>query len=124
GVVTDINGQFSISVEPGDVLVISFIGYATQEMIVTPELSDPVITLAFADSQLGEVVVVGYGTMQKRDVTGAVSQVSGEDLKNMPVRNATEALQGRTSGVVVTSTGGSPGTPPAVRIRGIGTVNN
>src|SRR5690606_24083388 len=100
------------------------IGYAPQEMPVRLDASDLIITLERSDSQLGEVVVVGYGTMKKRDVTGAVSQVSGDDLKNMPVRNATEALQGKTSGVVVTSTGGSPGTPPAVRLRGVGTVNN
>src|SRR5690606_29168063 len=73
---------------------------------------------------IDEVVVVGYGTQLKRDLTGAVSKVSGEDLKNMPIRNAVEGLQGQTSGVQVTSTGGSPGTPPAVRIRGIGTVND
>jgi len=124
GVVTDINGLFSISVQSNDVLQVSFIGYASQEIPVDLDASELVITLERADSQLGEVVVVGYGTMKKRDVTGAVSQVSGDNLKNMPVRNATEALQGQTSGVMVTSTGGSPGTPPAVRIRGIGTVNN
>src|SRR5690606_36838520 len=62
--------------------------------------------------------------MQKRDVTGGVDQVQGGDLMNMPIRNAIEALQGKTSGGTVTSTGGSPRTPPAVRIRGIGTVNN
>ena len=122
--IADKNGNFSITVNAKDVIHISFIGYQTKELIVTDDFSDVVVVLESADSQLGEVIVVGYGTMKKRDVTGAVSQIKGDDLKNMPVRSATEALQGKTSGVVVTSTGGSPGTPPSVRIRGIGTVNN
>ncbi len=123
-VISDANGNFSISVEDNDVIQVSFIGYVTQEMTVNSRIKNITVSLKSADAQLGEVVVVGYGTMKKRDVTGSVSQIKGDDLKNMPVRNATEALQGRTSGVVVTSTGGSPGTAPAVRIRGVGTVNN
>lgn len=123
GAVTDANGNFSITVNNGDIIQASFIGYITQEIVVNSEQSIT-ISLVPSYSQLGEVVVVGYGTMKKRDVTGAVSQIKGDDLKNMPVRSATEALQGKTSGVVVTSTGGSPGAAPAVRIRGIGTVNN
>ncbi len=123
-VISDANGNFSISVADNDIIEVSFIGYHSQEVTVNAGMTTVTITLKSADAQLGEVVVVGYGTMKKRDVTGAVSQVKGDELKNLPVRNATEALQGKTSGVVVTSTGGSPGTPPAVRIRGIGTVNN
>lgn len=73
---------------------------------------------------LEEVVVVGYGTQLKKDLTGAVEQIAGKELKNMPVRNATEALQGQVAGVQITSAGGSPGTAPAVRIRGVGTVND
>lgn len=122
--ISDANGNFSLSVADNDVLQVSFIGYHTQEVTVNSEMTTVTITLKSADAQLEGVVVVGYGTMKKRDVTGAVSQIKGDALKNMPVRNATEALQGKTSGVVVTSTGGSPGTAPAVRIRGIGTVNN
>ncbi len=124
GVMTDNNGNFSIMVNNNDVLQVSFIGYVTKEIILDENSANVVITLKSADAQLGEVVVVGYGTMKKRDVTGAVSQIKGDDLKNMPVRNATEALQGKTPGVMVTSTGGSPGAAPSVRIRGIGTVNN
>src|SRR5690606_2402020 len=122
-VVTDANGNFSIVAQEGDIIEASFIGYNPKRATVT-DGSSVTILLERSYAELGEVVVVGYGTMKKRDVTGAVAQVKGDDLKNMPVRNATEALQGKTSGVTVTSTGGSPGTPPAVRIRGIGTVNN
>ncbi|WP_205941064.1 TonB-dependent receptor [Albibacterium indicum] len=122
-VVTDANGNFSIVAQEGDIIEASFIGYNPKRATVT-EGSSVTILLEPSYAELGEVVVIGYGTMKKRDVTGAVAQVKGVDLKNMPVRNATEALQGKTSGVTVTSTGGSPGTPPAVRIRGIGTVNN
>jgi TonB-linked SusC/RagA family outer membrane protein len=123
-VISDANGNFSITVTDNDIIQVSFIGYHTQEVTVNSEMTTVTISLKSSDAHLREVVVVGYGTMEKRDVTGAVSQIKGDALKNMPVRNVTEALQGKTSGVVVTSTGGSPGTAPAVRIRGIGTVNN
>jgi TonB-linked SusC/RagA family outer membrane protein len=123
GTNTGDGGKFSLTVPDDATLVISFIGFNTQEIAVSGKTSFD-ITLTENESMLEEVVVVGYGTQRKRDLTGAVSQISGDELKNMPVRNATEALQGQSAGVQITSTGGSPGTPPAVRIRGIGTVND
>lgn len=123
GATTNSEGRYLIQASPGDVLVFSFIGYQKLEVVLSDQQTVDV-ALHTVESELDQVVVVGYGVQRKRDLTGSVSQISGEDLKNMPVRNATEALQGQSSGVLVTSTGGSPGTPPAVRIRGIGTVND
>lgn len=120
---TNEQGNFSINAPLQSTLSITYLGYEPQDWVVgsARELQ---IVLKSTEAALDEVVVVGYGTQRKRDLTGAVGQVSGTDLRNMPIRNATEAIQGQTAGVQVTSTGGSPGTPPAVRIRGIGTVND
>lgn len=120
---TDQEGNFSLTVPPNSTIVISYLGYEQQEIPLQGR-QEVVIVLTPDQAELDEVVVVGYGTQRKRDLTGAVGQVSGTDLRNMPIRNATEGLQGQAAGVQVTSTGGSPGTPPAVRIRGIGTVND
>src|SRR5690606_30500559 len=122
GTITGQDGHFTIEAQSTDVLVFSMVGYRSQE--VSAGAGTIRVVLSMLPSNLEEVVVVGYGVQRKRDLTGAVSQIKGEDLKNMPVRNATEALQGQVAGVLITATGGSPGTPPAVRIRGIGTVND
>ncbi|MDR2285290.1 MAG: TonB-dependent receptor [Sphingobacterium sp.] len=121
---TDETGSFSLDrVTIGQSLSFSIIGYLSAQFKVQ---SYDALNVVLEESVEGldEVVVVGYGTQRKRDLTGSVEQISGKDLKSMPVRNATEALQGQAAGVQITSTGGSPGTPPAVRIRGIGTVND
>jgi len=123
GTVTDIDGLFTLNVEENAVIRISYIGYLDQQ-INTSNQQTFNITLIEDTQSLDELVVVGYGTMRKSDMTGALSQISGDDLKNLPVRSVADALQGKTAGVMVTSTGGSPGTPPAVRVRGVGTVNN
>jgi TonB-linked SusC/RagA family outer membrane protein len=103
-------------------LVISFIGYATQEITVGTQTSINV-RLAPDVTQLGEVVVVGYGTQKKTSVTGAISSVSSKELSAQPVVNVGQALQGRVAGVTVVNNG-APGAAPIVRIRGVGTVNN
>ena len=123
-VVTDFDGNFSLQVASSEsVLVFSYVGMKETRRTIGDNTTFNVEMEE--DSQaLDEVVVVGYGTQLKREITGSVSQVSSEDLENMPIRSAAEALQGQSAGVMVTSTGGSPGTPPAVRIRGVGTVNN
>ncbi|MDR2497763.1 MAG: TonB-dependent receptor [Tannerellaceae bacterium] len=123
GVISNVDGRFEISVSDNAVLLVSYIGYAGQEIAVGNQSS---FNIVLKESALGleEVVVVGYGVQKKKDLTGSVSQVRGGELKNLPVRSAVDALQGRSAGVMITSTGGSPGTPPAVRIRGIGTINN
>lgn len=124
GAITDIDGQFSIdNVASGAVLTVSYIGYITQEITVG-DRSVIKITLMDDTQALEEVVVVGYGSFKKSDLTGAISQVKGDDLVNLPMRSAADALQGKAAGVMVTATSGSPGSVGSVRIRGVGTINN
>jgi TonB-dependent starch-binding outer membrane protein SusC len=123
GTITDVNGKFSISASPLDVLVISFIGYQTQEMLVGDRLEINV-SLAEGISELDEVVVIGYGTQKKKLVTGATDQVKGEDLQQRNTLNTIQALQGMTPGVNVTSTSGQPGEDMKVTIRGLGTIGD
>lgn len=124
GTTTDKDGAYQISVQNENAtLVFSFIGYATQEISVGGR-SEINIGLVQDMTSLQEVVVVGYGTQRKSDLTGAVSSVKAEDIKKMPVATVDQALQGRASGVTVTSNSGSPGTPVQIRVRGIGTINN
>ena len=91
-------------------------------VITTPE--DIVIVVTASSSTLNEVVVVGYGSQSKRDVTGSVAKVKGEDIKNLPVSNPAAAIQGKAAGVDIVRSDGSPGSIPSIRIRGTGTVNN
>lgn len=117
GTVTNIEGHFSIEVEgPETVLVISSVGYEKQEIRVGNR-SVINITLTSDITALSEVVVVGYGTMKKSDVTGALSQISAEELKAMPVQNTIQAIQGRAAGVDITSNA-RPGESGVIRIRG------
>lgn len=123
GTTTNANGQFSISLRPEDaILVFSSAGFTEQEIAVNGRTTID-IALA-AGGKLSEVVVIGYGTQSKRDLTGAVSSVKGEDIQNLPVSSATQALQGRAAGVNVVRNGGSPGNQGNIRIRGTGTINN
>ena len=122
GTVTDADGHFTLDVGDDAVIHISYIGYLEQS-INTIGRTNFDITLREDTRALEEVVVIGYGTMKKSDLTGSVASVKGEALTGIPVRSAAEALQGKVPGVTIMSTGGSPGTPPSVRIRGIGTVN-
>lgn len=120
---TDQQGVFSLSAPSSSRLVFSFTGYEPKEIIVGNQ-DNVTVTLQQSNAAMGEVVVVGYGTQKKSDLTGAISSVSAKDLaKSNPV-NATEALQGRAAGVTVTTNSGSPGSEGAIRIRGIGTINN
>jgi TonB-linked SusC/RagA family outer membrane protein len=124
GTVTDGNGHYSIKIPEGKgVLVFSFIGSATREINVADNSQLDVI-LKEQPSSLNEVVVIGYGTQKKSDLTGAISTISAKDLEKSTPLNATESLQGRATGVNVTSSDGSPGAGSTIRIRGIGTVNN
>ncbi|MBC9929901.1 TonB-dependent receptor [Chitinophaga qingshengii] len=123
GAVTDANGNFSLQADPGAILVISYMGFISQEIPVGAREQLINIVLKESTSGLNEVVVIGYGTQRRKDVTGAISSVSSKDLRNVPVRNAAEALQGKVSGVTVSQSSGSPGSPPVVRIRGIGSIS-
>ncbi|KKN83386.1 hypothetical protein LCGC14_0299210 [marine sediment metagenome] len=118
GTSTDFDGNFSITVSNGDVLEFSSIGYASKAVNITGQQTLNVV-LAEDASQLEEVVVVGYGSQKKSDITGAVSSVKSEELNAFPLASAEQALQGRAAGVVVQSNnGGEPGAPIAIRVRG------
>lgn len=124
GTVTDAEGAFSISVpDANSILVFSFIGYVTQEINVAGQ-STINVQLASDTKTLSEVVVVGYGTQNKSDLTGSVGQVSSEKLLERPIANALQGLQGRVAGVNVYLNSGSPTASPRVLIRGIGTINS
>ncbi|MCJ8164386.1 TonB-dependent receptor [Pontibacter sp. E15-1] len=125
GAATDIEGNYSLSVpdaQSSGTLVFSFIGYATQEVSINGRSSIN-ITMQPDIKALEEVVVVGYGTQKKSDVTGSVGVVSSEDLLRAPVTNALQGLQGRVAGVNVKLNSGSPTSSPRVIIRGVGTIN-
>lgn len=124
GTTSDQNGQFQLIVpDNGATLRFSFIGYASQDAAVGNN-SVINITMAPDENALKEVVVVGYGTQEKKDVTGAVSSVKGSDFQNLPSGGAQQALQGRAAGVNVIRNGGAPGDAGTIQIRGFGTVNN
>lgn len=115
-------GQFSLTTNPGSVLVFSYVGFATQEYTLSDE-TDLQITMSSSESQLDEVVVVGYGTQRKEAVTGSVASVSGEKMNEVPAANITQALQGRVAGVQMTQTSSKPGAAMQIRIRGTRSLN-
>ena len=119
GTITDIDGYFSINADQNSILIISYIGYATQELTIKDQTIFN-ITLNSEDVLLEQVVIVGYGSQKKVDVTGATVSVKGEDLARQPVMTPTQALQGKVAGVQITASG-RPGSSPNVRIRGTGT---
>jgi TonB-linked SusC/RagA family outer membrane protein len=117
GAVTDVNGDFTLALSPGNVLVVSYIGYVTQEVTVRGG-EFLTISLAPASSTLNEVVVTGYQTQVKKDITGAVGLVDVQDAKKLEVNSSEQLLQGQVSGVSVINDG-APGSPSTVFIRGI-----
>jgi TonB-linked SusC/RagA family outer membrane protein len=124
GVISDATGNFSIKVPSAEsVLVFSFVGYQSQEVTVG-EQNRINVTLKEEVSELEQVVVVGYGTMKKKLVTGANAHISSEDIANKPVLRVEQALQGMSSGVMVSATSGQPGADLKVRIRGVGTIGD
>ena len=122
GTITDMNGNAVIENVPSDaVIVVSFIGYTTQEIPVGNR-SKLSVKITEDTQKLDEVVVVGYGTQAKKDITGSVAVVSSEALSETPVATFAEALQGKASGVYISSSG-APGAETTIRIRGVGSVN-
>ncbi|WP_162418600.1 SusC/RagA family TonB-linked outer membrane protein [Cyclobacterium roseum] len=122
GTVTDIDGNFTINADEGEVILISFIGYQSQRITVANQTNLDIV-LEEDQSDLEEVVVVGYGTQRKSDLTGAISSVSSEDLKETPAGNFLEQSQGRLAGVDIVRANGSPGSPVQIRIRGNRSIN-
>lgn len=123
GTVTDFDGNYSLPGVPSDAtLVVSFIGYKTQEVPVAGQ-SKINFTLASEFTELDEVVAVGYGTVTKRDLTGSVSSMSSKDLVAIPVSGAAEAMTGKMAGVAITTTEGSPDADVKIRVRGGGSLS-
>lgn len=124
GTTTDVNGKFSLQVASGNaVIVVSFVGYQKQEIPVDNRSSIDV-TMQVEVTDLSEIVVIGYGTQRKKVVTGAIANVSSEEITTTPVLRVDQAMQGRTAGVQVTNLSGQPGEAPTIRIRGAGTTGN
>ena len=124
GVQSDFDGNFSIEVsDENATLEVSYIGYATKTVALNGQTSLNIELVASA-AGLDEVVVIGYGTVRKSDLTGSVSTIDSEALESRPLANFADAIQGNSSGVAVTSAGGAPGSSPVIRIRGIGSINS
>ena len=122
GVITDLDGNYVITVKPGATLVFSSIGYATQEIVVG---SQSVINVLLKEDAefLDEVVVVGYGVMKRSDLSGSSVSMKEEDLKGSIITNLDQSLQGRAAGVSAVQTSGAPGSSSSIRVRGQATVN-
>lgn len=122
GTMTDLDGKFSLTVKPGATIVISSIGYSTREIAVNGQTSFSV-TLEEDSEFLDEVVVVGYGTMKKSDLSGSSVSMKEEDLKGTIVSSLDQTLQGRAAGVQAVQTSGAPGSSSSIRVRGQATIN-
>ena len=121
GTATDANGDFSLSVnDPNATLLFSSLGY-NPETIPLNGRTNITVTLTGSVTQLEQVVVIGYGTQKKKDLTGASATVKGSEIADVPVLTATQAIQGKVAGVQITSSG-APGSAPDVRIRGVGSI--
>ena len=116
---TDLDGKFTIKVsKSGATLIVSYVGYVTKEVTSKPDMK---VILSENSKNLDEVVVVGYGTMKKRDVTGAISSISSKDIEQKMATNVFEALQGQTAGIQIISGSGQPGETSSIKIRGTST---
>ena len=115
GTVTDFNGFFSLNVKPGATLVVSYVGYESQEIKAGDNVN---VNLKEDGHVVNEVVVIGYGTQRREAVTGSVANIGGEKLNQIAATNAAQALQGRVAGVLMTQTGSKPGDEMQIRIRG------
>src|SRR5690606_15452370 len=123
GTSTDFDGKFTLSgVDPQATIVFSYVGFKTVEIPVNNR-STISVDLELDSQSLEEIVVVGYGTQSRSEVTGAISSIDAEQISSLPVTTADQALQGRAPGVNVINSG-SPGAAPVVQIRGLGTPNN
>jgi TonB-linked SusC/RagA family outer membrane protein len=122
GTATDFDGNYSISVNTGDVLLFSFVGFSSQEVTVGDENTIDV-SMVTDYANLDEVVITGYGTTRKKDLVSSIAQIKGDALENQPVARVDNMLQGRAAGVNVVSSSGEPGAPAVIRIRGMSSIN-
>ena len=123
GVISDNDGNFSISVKPGSVLVFSMVGYTPVEREITSSQTGLSIVLQSAETNLGEIVVVGYGTQRQEAVTGSVVSIKSDQIREIPAANISQALQGRMAGVEMAQSSSKPGAGMQIRIRGTRSLN-
>ncbi|MBQ8046877.1 MAG: TonB-dependent receptor [Prevotella sp.] len=123
GAVTNIDGQYTISVSLNATLVFTYMGYQTQEVALNGRNTLNVEMMPDV-AQLDELVVIGYGVQKKSDITGSISSISGKDINSMPVSSTLQAMQGRAAGVSIIQNTGAPGSKTTIQIRGLGTVND
>ena len=121
GTITDIDGKYSLSITSEQVSF-SYVGYESQ--IIKVGQSETVNVKLASNNKLEEVVVIGYGTQKKSDLTGSLASINSKDIKNYAVSNASELLSGKAAGVFVASSSGQPGSDAVIRVRGLGTVND
>ena len=124
GTATDLDGKFSLTLESGQTLVFSYIGYLRKELKVTNTVTDLKVLLDPDVAGLEEAVVIGYGNQQRSKISGAVTTVDIKAATSVPVLRTEQALQGRAAGVQVTQNSGQPGSTQTIRIRGLGSINN
>lgn len=122
GVATDLDGKFSLNAKPGQTLVVSFVGYLTKEVKIDNK-STYNISIEEDKKMLDEVVVVGYGTMKKSDLSGASASIGEQALKGSVITSLDQSLQGHATGVTAVTTSGAPGSSSSIRVRGIGSIN-
>lgn len=120
GAATDVDGHFTLSVKPGSMLRITYVGFKTVEVKATQNMS---VGLVEEANTLNEVVAIGYGSVKRKDVTTAVSSVSTEDLDTRPIVSAVSGMQGKAAGLQITQANGQPGSSPTVRVRGTTSLN-
>jgi len=125
GIITNLDGEFTLSVSPHSTLLVSFVGYTSQEFVIDRDHMNLNIVLKEDSKMIDEVVVVAYGVQKKENLTGAVSAVNFKDVAAMPVANTANMLQGRLPGVMLTGNGAQAGKDdPEIRVRGVGTFGN
>jgi hypothetical protein len=122
GTISDVSGKYRLTVNDGATLVFSYISYTSQEISISGRTTIDVV-MAESTSVLNEVVVIGYGRQAKRDITGSVSTLSADQIKDFPVTSFENAIQGQLAGVQVTETSGEPGAGPSIRVRGLGSIS-
>ena len=124
GTITDIDGNFKLKTVPSNSkLVVTYIGYS-KNILTFSGKTNIVIEIKENATELEQVVVIGYGVQRKSDLTGAVSSIKSDDIRNLPTTNVVQALQGKAAGVEIVQNSGSPGAATSIRIRGAGTINN
>lgn len=121
GAATDINGVFKLDAKPGVTLVVSYVGYKTSEVVATGSSIE--VVLNEDSEQLNEIVVIGYGSVKRKDVTTSISSVSTKDMDQRPIVSATQAIQGKAAGVSVMQPSGQPGGEMSIRVRGTTSFN-